>query len=272
MILFTPLPQGARGKKVLRLRQKSKQPFLLYNYFMEKYIGFWGYLPPETVKEYKTKYPNHKWLDLDINYGVPSQNILPESNCKIMKNIVDNSFAYKENLDIILAPIGKDKCDNAYFATMILKDYGFNIVQFNFENLKERKPTPICFSNMKLADKINTITGSIIEPYTQKIEQCKPRFAFWGVPPNDFSILDLFPNDTYVLGWTRCVEAGVPADIELECEVFENIPTVFFAQSFCSKNQLAKYLANKYNGLYIDIDDKASNSIYAKVEAFLRLR
>ena len=33
-----------------------------------------------------------------------------------------------------------------------------------------------------------------------------------------------------------------------------------------------KYLADKYNGLYIDIDDYASNSIRAKVEAFLRLR
>ena len=103
---------------------------------MEKLIGFWGYLPPETVLEYKSKYPNHKWLDLDINYGEPIQNILPDSNCKIMKNIIDNSFANKDNLEVILAPIGKDKCDNAYFASMILKDYGFNIIQLNFENLK----------------------------------------------------------------------------------------------------------------------------------------
>lgn len=239
---------------------------------MEKLIGFWGYLSPEIVQKYKLKYPNHKWIDLDINYDAPNQNILPDSNCKIMKNIIDNSFANKDNFEVILAPIGKDKCDNAYFASMILKDYGFNVIQLNFEHLKDRKPTPICFSDMPLKDKINTITSSIIEPFNQKLNFCKPKFAFWGVPPNDFSILELFPNETHVLGWTRCVEAGVPADIELECEIYDDVPTVFFAQSFCSKNQLAKYLANKYNGLYIDIDDKASNSIYAKVEAFLRLR
>lgn len=239
---------------------------------MDKYIGFWGYLPSEIVNEYKEKYPNHKWLDLDINYNQPIQNILPETNCKIMKNIIDNCFAYKDQLEIILAPIGKDKCDNAYFTSLILKDYGFNVVQLNYEGLKERKPTPISFSNLPLREKINLITASIIEPNTKKFEYCEPKFAFWGVPPNDFSILDLFPNETHVLGWTHCVEAGVPADIEFECFVYENIPTVFFAQSFCSKNQLAKYLANKYNGLYIDVDDTASNSVYAKIEAFLRLR
>ena len=239
---------------------------------MKNIIGFWGYLPPDTVKEYKLKYPNHKWVDLDLNYANPSQNILPDTNCKIMKNIMDNCLAYKDKLEIILAPIGKDKCDNAYFASIILKDLGFNIKTFNFEHLKDRKPTPISFSNLPLADKINLITNSITEPNTMKLEYCEPRFAFWGVPPNDFSVLDLFPNETHVLGWTHCVEAGVPADIELESFVYENVPTVFFAQSFCSKNQLAKYLANKYNGLYIDVNDFASKSVFAKVEAFLRLR
>ena len=54
--------------------------------------------------------------------------------------------------------------------------------------------------------------------------------------------------------------------------VDENVPTVFYSQAFCSKSSLAKYLADKYNGLYIDIDDYASNSIRAKIEAFLKLR
>ena len=97
-------------------------------------------------------------------------------------------------------------------------------------------------------------------------------FGFWGVPPNDLDILKLFPDDTHVYGWIRCVEAGVPADLDLEMYVDEDVPTVFYAQAFCAKSQLAKYLADKYNGLYIDIDDYASNSIKAKVEAFLRLR
>ena len=67
------------------------------------------------------------------------------------------------------------------------------------------------------------------------------------------------------------LEPGTPADLDLEMYVDENVPTVFYAQAFCAKSQLAKYLADKYNGLYVDIDDYASNSISAKIEAFLRL-
>ena len=60
--------------------------------------------------------------------------------------------------------------------------------------------------------------------------------------------------------------------MELELYVEPDIPTVFFAQTFCAKTALAKYLADKYNGLCIDIDAVPSNSAYAKIEAFLRLR
>ncbi len=92
------------------------------------------------------------------------------------------------------------------------------------------------------------------------------------MPPNDLEILKLFPDETHIYGWLRCVEAGVPADIELEMQVDPDVPIVFYAQAFCAKCQLAKYLADKYNGLYVDIDDYASNSVKAKIEAFVRLR
>ena len=54
--------------------------------------------------------------------------------------------------------------------------------------------------------------------------------------------------------------------------VDENVPTVFYAQAFCAKTQLAKYLANKYNGLYVDIDDIVTNSVRYKIEAFIKLQ
>ena len=60
--------------------------------------------------------------------------------------------------------------------------------------------------------------------------------------------------------------------LEIETYVDENLPTIFFTQAFCSKTNLAKYLANKYQGLYIDIDAIPSNSAKAKIEAFLKLR
>ena len=234
-------------------------------------IGFWGYPNPEIVKNVKNQYPNAEWVDLDIDFGYPKTNILPESYCKIVRNIIDNVLYLKPEL--VVAPIGKDKCDSGWFASKILIDMGFNVIQSIFEDLTGRRDIKICTSNLPLYDKVSRITANIINRESEKgLIQVKPSFGFWGVPPNDLDILKLFPDDTHVYGWIRCVEAGVPADLDLEMYVDEEVPTVFYAQAFCAKSQLAKYLADKYNGLYIDIDDYASNSIRAKVEAFLRLR
>ena len=117
---------------------------------------------------------------------------------------------------------------------------------------------------MPLKEKIEKITANIIEEKDYSyLPESKPQFGFWGVPPNDLSILEIFPDNTHVFGWTRCVEAKNPGNIELEMLAEKDLPTVFFAQTFCAKNQLAKYLANKYNGLYIDIDGTPTNSIMA---------
>ena len=242
---------------------------------MKDKIGFWGYPYPKVINELKQKYPQAQWIDLDFDLSefVPDSNILPESYCKIIKNIINNAIYYKNDLITIAAPVGKDKCDSGWFAAKLLKDMGFDVIETVFETFDYRKDVFISTSNLPLYDKITKIASDIISADSiDNYEQCKPKFGFWGVPPNDLSILKLFPNETHVYGWTRCVEAGVPADIELEMYVEPDIPTVFYAQAFCSKTQLAKYLANKYNGLYIDIDDYATNSIRAKIEAFLRLR
>ena len=246
-------------------------------------IGFWGYPAPEVINQTKNQYPNAKWIDLDIDFSHSKTNILPEAYCKIIKNIIDNAMFLKP--DLIIAPIGKDKCDSGWFASKILSDLGFRVITTVFEDLNHTREPKICKSNMPLYDKIAKITAGIINPELYKenfVYAPVPKEnntsanvcftpGFWGVPPNDMEILKLFPDTTHVYGWTRCVEAGAPADLELEMYVNPNVPTVFYAQAFCSKSQLAKYLADKYNGLYIDIDDYASNSVKAKIEAFLRL-
>ena len=241
---------------------------------MKNKIGFWGYPHPNVIERINKEYPACEWFDLDFDLSdhVPDMNILPESYCKIIKQIINNSIYYKDDIIKIIAPIGKDKCDSGWFAAKLLKDMGFDIEETKFETFEFRKPISISTSNLPLYDKITTISANIIKPSNINYEQCKPQFGFWGVPPNDLDVLRLFPNETHVYGWSRCVEAGVPADIELEMFVESDVPTVFYAQAFCSKTQLAKYLANKYNGLYIDIDDYATNSVKAKIEAFLRLR
>lgn len=236
-------------------------------------IGFWGYPNPNIIEMLKKQYPKTHWIDLDVDFGYPDANILPDAYCKIIKNVVNNAIYLKKDLFKIVATIGKDKCDSGWFAAKVLKDMGFDVIESTFEDINNKKETPISTSNLPLIDKVNLIMNNIITPSTfQTFKLSTPRFGFWGVPPNDLSILELFPNETNVFGWTRCVEAGVPADIELEMYVDENLPTVFYSQAFCAKSQLAKYLADKYNGLYIDIDDYGTNSIKAKIEAFLRLR
>lgn len=233
-------------------------------------IGFWGYPDPSITENIKQEYPNCEWIDLDLDFGYPDRNILPESYCKIIKNIINNSLEIKPTK--IIAPIGKDKCDSGWFAAQLLRDLGFNVIETKFEQTTNRNEIVISKSGLPLYEKVDTIMNNLITPVKYNFPEVKPKFGFWGVPPNDMEILKLFPNETHIYGWIRCVEAGTPADIDLEMYVDEDVPTVFYAQAFCSKAQLAKYLADKYNGLYIDIDDYANNSIKAKIEAFIRLR
>jgi len=246
-------------------------------------IGFWGYPDPEIISKLKHDFPNARWLDLDIDFGYPDTNILPDAYCKIIKNIINNVIYLKEDIFKVVATVGKDKCDSGWFAAQVLKDMGFDVIESAYEKLTPKNEIVISTSNLPLIEKVNMIMDGIIGKHetedtahssqlTAHLTPSVPNFGFWGVPPNDLKILKLFPNDTHVFGWTRCVEAGTPADIELEMYVDKDIPTVFYSQAFCAKSQLAKYLAGKYNGLYVDIDDYATNSITAKIEAFLRLR
>lgn len=240
---------------------------------MKKIIAFWGYPHPKLIEKTKKEYKDALWLDLDIDYGAKKTSILPVNYCSIIKNIFDNAVDKKDEIIKILAPIGRDKCDSALFAVEILKDMGFCVETSVFEeNTYKKDFCPISTSELPLKRKIELITANIIEQKDySNLKYAEPTAGFWGVPPNDLSILELFPNSTHVFGWTRCVEAMAPYDLELEQFVDKNIKTVFFAQTFCAKNQLAKYLANKYNGLYIDIDGTPTNSSRAKIEAFLRL-
>lgn len=241
---------------------------------MKNTIAFWGYPHPELIKKTKEQYKDAKWLDLDVDYGAPKNSILPENYCSIIKNILNNALYYKDDIIKIIAPIGRDKCDCALFAVEILSDFGFEIETSVFEETTYKKQTaPISTSNLPLKNKIELITANIIEQKDYShLEQTTPTAGFWGVPPNDLSILELFPDTTHVYGWTRCSEMMSPYNLELEKFVDAGVKTVFFAQTFCAKNQLAKYLAEKYNGLYVDIDGLSNNSTRAKIEAFLRLR
>ena len=239
-------------------------------------IAFWGYPHPNLINKTKLEYPNATWVDLDICFNYPSSKFTPDAYCGIIKNIFDNAFYLKNRIIKILAAVGKDKCDSGFFAANLLKNEGFEVEISFFEDtvpLNQLSDVPICKSSLPLKEKLSLITANIVEQKDYShLERSNARFGFWGVPPNDLNICDLFPPQTHVFGWSRCVEAKNPANFELEMYVEPDLPTVFFAQTFCSKTALAKYLADKYNGLYIDVDVIPTNSAYAKIEAFLRLR
>ncbi|MDD3593874.1 MAG: hypothetical protein PHX18_04520 [Candidatus Gastranaerophilales bacterium] len=239
---------------------------------MKKLIGFWGFPNPKVMQEYTRKHDEYEFCDLCVEYGAPKSAVIPEANCKIIANILDNAIFFKDKLECIVASVGKEKCDSGRYIAKILKDMGFSIIESKYESYADGEIlTPISTSGLSVREKITRITTNIIKEDFETYTYCEPVMGFWGVPPNDFSFLDLLPDATHLFGWVRCVEAKRPADEELELMVDENLPTVFFSQTFCSKNQIAKYLAKKHSGLFIDVDDTANNSAKAKIEAFIRL-
>ncbi|MEW5820195.1 MAG: hypothetical protein AB1782_08390 [Cyanobacteriota bacterium] len=241
----------------------------------QKIVAVWGYPDPCKLSEILKQFPGHLLVDLDICYDAPESKVLPENYCQIITNIIDNALVLRDKIDIIVASVGEEKCDQGRFAAYLLEHMGLNVVKTKITKLIVPPVKPlIATSQLPLKEKVLLIMDSMLNPdllQHKSITTCSPTHGFWGVPPNDLSLLDLFPDTTHVYGWTRCVEMKCPTDIELEMFVDKSIPTVFFAQTFCAKMQLAKYLAQKHEGLYVDIDDYMSVSVRAKIEAFLRL-
>ena len=237
-------------------------------------IGFTGTPNSQLIKKYYTKYPLAKWIDLDVPYVLnPQTETLPQTTCNIIKTILNN--LYSERPDLVLFSIGYAKCDTATFLTKAIKEE-FPDLEIILDDNRDSKAfgTPISSSSLSLLDKFKQITENVIsrvvENVNRDVEQSFPIAGFWGVPPFDFDILKLFQDNTHVYGWTRLMENGTPDNLDLEMYV-DNVPTVFFSQSFCSKGILAKTLARKHNGLFVEVDGKLDNSTRAKVEAFLEL-
>ncbi len=235
-------------------------------------LGFTG-VPPDGIWADAIKLSD-EIIDLDMpiasNPISEADKYLPKVCCATLRTIMANSILMKD-LDWLILSSGIDKCDGARFIGMTLQKI-LNIPVILTENLNNKhRGNPVCESNLPLKDKFCKIVGDLIKPQETTVTPCKPEFGFWGVPPNDFDILDLFPPTTHVFGWARCIENRTPADHDLEETVNNSIPTVYFAQAFCPKNYMAYRLAKENNGLYVEADSKIDHSIMAKIEAFLYL-
>ena len=215
-------------------------------------------------------------VDLDMPMdGVESfdaiEGLSPRVYCATLKTIMVNALVLKP--EIIIADVGEGKCDGMRFVVEALRDLLPNTEIITTRNTNAPpQGNPISISCLPLMEKMNRIVDSVIKDVDRDVKPCEPTAGFWGVPPRDFSILDLFPDTTHIFGWARCMENKSPDSLEIEFQVNTEIPTVFFAQSFCQKTMLAKYLAQKHNGLFVDEDARLDASVRAKVVAFLTLR
>ncbi|HVO77205.1 MAG TPA: hypothetical protein VMT60_04400 [Candidatus Bathyarchaeia archaeon] len=238
-------------------------------------IGYYGFPRRAVLREARERFgPELPLVDLDVDRGAPDSGALPATTCRIIANIMDNAVELGARLAAIVAAVGEEKCDRGRHAALLLRRLGFTVIESRFpDDELENRPLVLSRSRLPLREKIDRIMATVVDPAVsvKKVAACAPTHGFWGVPPHDARILELFPGTTHVYGWVRCVEAGRPSDVELECRVDEHVPVVFFTQSFCAKQDLAHYLAEKHRGLAIDCHREINDSILAKVEAFVKL-
>lgn len=240
---------------------------------MPRRIGIVG-VPPLTVIE-AINHAKDVIIDLDepqIRAPIDQTAAhLPRVYCAILRTVVLNCLHIP--LDAICIDVGPGKCDCALHLADILAD----LLDIPITRTRNQDSlafgTPLCTSRLPLMEKFSRITAGVqsAAPY-RPTASCQPTCGFWGVPPRDFSLLDLFPDTTHIFGWTRCMENKTPANLALEHRVDPTIPTVFFSQSFCAKSALAKHLADRHpRAIAVDCDVTASHSTRAKIEAFLEL-
>lgn len=240
---------------------------------MTEKVGIVGVPPQAIIAELHRR--RDEIIDLDEPQVRASLELtashLPRVYCAILRTVTLNAMHLA--LDRIYIDVGPGKCDCALHVATILQD------MLSIPVIRTRNQDTIgtgfslCRSRMNLRDKMLAITRSVRTPEPhEESPPCRPTAGFWGVPPRDFSLLDLFPDTTHIYGWTRCMENKTPANHVLESQVNPDVPTVFFAQSFCAKTALARHLSDRHpKGLYVDCDVTASSSVRAKIEAFFEL-
>ena len=242
----------------------------------EKLIGYYGFPSRCILNQARERFGKDlEIIDLDVSLDVPDSGLLNTTTCRIITNIIDNAVFLSDRLEVVVADVGESKCDRGRHAAFLLREKGFRVIEsrFSVEEFENREPV-YSTGRGELGDRIKMIMETVPHPLaadSKKISRCEPTHGFWGVPPHDFRILEVFPETTHIYGWTRCVEAGRPGDLDLECYVDEDVPTVFFAQSFCAKQDLAHHLARRHSGLYVDCHRSVNHSILSKVEAFIKL-
>jgi len=235
----------------------------------EKLVGFAGWPDPGAFDDF----PGARLVDLDNFFpDVPpaGADIIPQNTCAIIKRVLANGLSLP--LDAVVLDDSPGKCDMARMVARVLEDrLEIPVIIAKNEN-RRGEGTPISDSKLPPREKAQRILDGLTgQAATDDLAyEPRPPAAIWGVPAADLSLYELFPPGSRLLGWFRCLENRTPGLEKLEFEVHPGIPTVFFAQTFCHKNIIARHLSYKYGGLYVDADGVITSSVRAKIEAFLR--
>lgn len=192
-------------------------------------VGIVGVPPLSVMKSLAA--PHITIFDLDEPQGridiETASPYLPRVYCGILRTVIANSLLIRP--DIIYIDTGPGKCDCAVHTATVLED---TLPETRIVRTKNQDRTdfgtPLCKTRMNLLEKMQAITASVQAPMPyKKLHPCEPVAGFWGVPPRDFSLLNLFPDTTHVYGWARCMENKTPDNMELELHYNPNVPTVF---------------------------------------------
>jgi len=241
-------------------------------------IGFWGAPPRAALAAAAARFPGLPLFDLDVHRGAPAAKVVPDAYCHVLRNCVDNALALGERLVCVVAAVGAEKCDGACYAARLLAEIsGVEVIATENPGIDPPAAPILCDATGPVQARAVRIMEAIVEPLTPaevaaaRAGRRPPTHGFWGTPPHPIAALDLFPETTAIFGWTRCVEAGRPADLDLELAVPEDLPIVFFSQGFCAKAALARRLAARHRGMHLDLHDSLGAAALAKIEAFVRL-
>ena len=174
-----------------------------------------------------------------------------------------------------MAAVGEDKCDRGRHAAFLLRRMGFTVIESRFPE-EEFENRPLVFSRARHAapgqDQRDHGDGRRSVAAAAAARALRADARLLGSAPARFPDSRSLSRDDARLRVGALRRGGAPArSSSSNAGVDEGVPTVFFTQSFCAKQDLAHYLAEKHRGLAVDCHREINDSILAKVEAFLKL-